>query len=45
MGILISGFRARVGALSKRVGEATVGVAAVGAFTSGFSGQIRTGSW
>ena len=33
-------FRARAGALSKRVGEATVGVASVGA-----SGQVGSGSW
>ena len=38
-------FRARAGTLSNKIGKATVGVASVGAFTSGFSGQIGAGSW
>ena len=38
MSISISLFVARAGTLSKRVGEATAGVAAVGCATSGFSG-------
>ena len=38
-------FRARAGTLSKRVGEATVGVASSWCFTFGFSGQIGAGSW
>ena len=41
MGILVSLLDARAGTLSKRVGEATVGVAAVGALLLGF--QVKLG--
>ena len=33
-------FRARAGTLSKRIGEATVGVASVAALPLGFPGQV-----
>ena len=41
MVILISPYRARAGTLSRRVGKATVGVAAVGALPLGF--QVKLG--
>ena len=38
-------FRARAGTLSKRVGEATVGVASVGALPLSFQVKVGAGSW
>ena len=45
MGILILLGGLGLGLFLKRVGEATVGFASVGALPLGFSGQVGSGSW